>query len=107
MDTYSIIACIALAVILLIIIPGYLAATRQWSRLHAYALELILKAEQTIQGSKQGQERFEQVMAWLYETVIPKSLKFLFPQTLVRKKLQEWFESVKSYLEHYDRKEAV
>ncbi len=99
MDTYSIIVLCITGGVLLVGAPLYFAITRQWDRLRAYALELIVRAEATIKGSKKGQERFEWCVTWLYETVIPKPFKFLFPEMLVRKKLQEWFDHLKDYLE--------
>lgn len=77
----------------------YLAVSRKWAQLRALACKLILQAEKTITGTKVGQERFEMVFAKVY-SLIPSWLQFFFPQTLVREKLQEWFNDIKDYLDN-------
>lgn len=75
----------------------YLMVNRKWEQLRAMAYWLILQAEKVITGTKRGQERFEAVFEQLY-SLVPAWLRFFFPETLVREKLQEWFNHLKDYL---------
>lgn len=76
-----------------------LAINHKWQQLRTTAYKLMLQAESVITGTKRGQERFEVVFAQLY-SLIPAWLRFFFPETLVRQKLQEWYDTVKDYFDN-------
>lgn len=84
--------------IVCIIYIAYLVIKHRWIKLREIAYKLIRQAEITITGTKKGQERFEQVISQLY-IIIPPWLRFFVSQTLLEKKLQEWFELIKDSLD--------
>ena len=83
-----------------LIYAGILAWQKKWDQLRANAYHLMLQAEAVITGTKRGQERFEQVFIALYD-MIPAWLRFWFPETLVREKLQDWYNNtLKDFLDN-------
>lgn len=76
----------------------YLAVNKKWEQLRAMGYRLILQAEKAITGTKKGRERFEYVLKQLY-TLIPGWLQFFISEESLREKLQEWYESIKDYME--------
>lgn len=76
----------------------YLIVNKRWNRLRMIANKLMIQAEQTIVGTKKGQERFEQVLTQVY-LLIPAWIRVFFPKSLFEKKLQEWYELIKDSLD--------
>lgn len=76
-----------------------LAVKGKWAELRGIAYRLMLQAESAIRGTKRGQERFETVFTQVY-SLIPAWLRFWFPEDLVREKLQDWFNTIKDYLDN-------
>ncbi|ACL77560.1 hypothetical protein [Ruminiclostridium cellulolyticum] len=81
-----------------IIYIAYLIVKQRWRKLREIAYKLIRQAETTITGTKKGRERFEQVMTQLY-MIIPPWLRLFITQSLLEKKLQEWFDKIKDSLD--------
>ena len=77
----------------------YLAVNRKWDQLRGIAYRFILQAESVIRGTKKGQERFEFVIDRLY-SLIPGWLRFFISEESLREKLQEWFDTIKDYLDN-------
>lgn len=75
------------------------AARGKWETIRKISYKLILQAETTIAGTKRGQERFDQVLEQIY-ILIPAWIRFFAPKSLVKEKLQEWFNEVKDYLDN-------
>lgn len=78
---------------------GYLIINKKWDQLRGTAYWMILQAEDVIRGTKRGKERFETVLQQIY-SLIPAWLRFWFPETLVREKLQDWYNQIKDYLDN-------
>lgn len=76
----------------------YLAVNRRWEKLRELAYKMIRQAENIIVGTKKGQERFNLVFNRLYY-LIPAWLKFFIPKSLLKQKLQEWFDIIKDSLD--------
>ena len=77
---------------------GYLAFKRRWSKIRDLAYKFIRQAEETVIGTKMGQERFNIVLTQLYN-LIPAWLKFFIPRSLMEQKLQKWFDLIKDSLD--------
>jgi hypothetical protein len=84
--------------LMLIFYASYLAFNRRWDELRKIAFRLIRQAEKTITGTKMGRERFNHVLDQLYNT-LPAWVRFFVPKLTLERKLQEWFEEVKDYLD--------
>lgn len=59
---------------------------------------MIVQAEKIITETKVSKERFEFVFNRLY-SLIPAWLRFFFPETLVKEKMQEWYNDIKDWME--------
>lgn len=57
---------------------------------------LIAKAEEEFTGFKQGNEKFQAVVKWLYD-LIPNYLKPFFPQKFIEALIQNAFEQSAAY----------
>ncbi len=77
---------------------GYLLFNRRWDKIREKAYKLIRQAEETVIGTKMGQERFDIVLTQLYN-LIPAWLKFFIPRSFLEQKLQEWFDLIKDSLD--------
>ena len=76
----------------------YLIVKHRWTKLRELSYKLVRQAEQSIVGTKRGKERFTIVLDQLYN-MIPVWMRFFIPQSLLKKKLQEWFDLVKDSLD--------
>ena len=76
----------------------YLVINKKWKRLRMIANRLMLQAEQTIIGTKKGQERFEQVLTQVY-LLIPVWIRIFVSRSQFEKILQKWFELIKDSLD--------
>ncbi len=76
----------------------YFALKHRWADLRELAYKFIHQAEQAITGTKMGQERFNYVLAQLFN-MIPTWLRFFIPRSLLEQKLQEWFDLIKDSLD--------
>lgn len=81
-----------------VIYIGYLLVNRRWDKIRELAYNLIRQTEKTVTGSKMGQERFDLVINQLYN-LIPSWLRFFIPRSLLKQKLQEWFDLIKDSLD--------
>ncbi len=88
------VAIIALALVLDKII------NKKWDELRTAAYEFIKFAEETIVGYKKGNDRFNFVISKLYDKLIPNWLKVFFPEEVLRRKLQEYFNDIKDILDN-------
>ncbi len=77
----------------------YLVVNRKWKQFRSIAYRMILQAEKSITGTKKGQERFEFVFYKLYN-LIPGWLQFFVSEESLREKLQEWYDSIKDYMDN-------
>lgn len=90
-----------LVILLGIIFAGYiiyLAVTRQWTRLRELAYALMLQAERMM-ANCEGKKKFEAVFQKLYYDLIPPWLRLFVPPDDIRRKLQEWYDLAKDYLD--------
>jgi TRAP-type uncharacterized transport system fused permease subunit len=76
-----------------------LAIEGKWEQLRAMAFKLILLAEAAYTGSKRGQEKFAAVFDYIY-SLIPAWLKLFVSKDTAKKKLQEWYNEIKDYLDN-------
>lgn len=88
-----IVAALALAAYMV-----YLAVNRRWDKLRKLAYKMIRQAEDVIVGTKKGQERFNLVLDQLYG-IIPVWLRLFIPRSLLKEKLQQWFDLIKDGLD--------
>jgi hypothetical protein len=89
---------ITFILIFFVIIPMYLALNKKWDQLRAYALKMIVVAEDTIKGNKAGQEKFEFVLTTIYQTLVPWWARPFLTYDKVKNNLQKWFDEVKDAL---------
>jgi hypothetical protein len=89
-------AIVVVAMVMAYII--YLVINKRWNKLRMIANRLMLQAEQTIIGTKKGQERFEQVLTQVY-LLIPVWIRIFVSRSQFEKKLQQWFELIKDSLD--------
>lgn len=90
-----------LAIVVVALIVGYiiyLVINKRWKKLRMIANRLMLQAEQTIIGTKKGQERFEQVLTQVY-LLIPAWIRIFVSRSQFEKILQKWFELIKDSLD--------
>jgi hypothetical protein len=88
-------------ILISIIFVGYiifLIVNRKWTKIRKIAYKLIKQAEETIVGTKKGQERFEQVLTQVY-SLLPGWLRLFISCSLMEQKLQEWFDLIKDSLD--------
>ncbi len=76
----------------------YLTFNSRWDEIRELAYKLIRQAEETITGTRRGQERFNIVISELYK-LIPAWLRFFIPRSLLEQKLQKWFDLIKDSLD--------
>lgn len=76
----------------------HLILTKQWTKLRMQAYALMLSAEK-LYAEGEGNEKFEAVFQKLYFSLIPAWLRPFVTQDTMRKKLQEWYELAKDYLD--------
>lgn len=77
----------------------YLAITCQWEKLRGIAYALMLQAER-IFSDGEGKKKFEAVFNRLYYDLIPPWLRMFVPPESIRRKLQEWYDLAKDYLDN-------
>ena len=75
----------------------YFFVTKQWLLLKETAYALMLAAERDFKKN-QGAEKFEKVIAELYENHVPKWLKAFISMEQVKAKLQEWYDEARELL---------
>jgi Mg2+ and Co2+ transporter CorA len=76
----------------------YLAVTRQWEKLRGIAYALMLQAERVFSDGE-GKKKFDAVFDKLYLDLIPAWLRVFVPPDELRRKLQEWYDLAKDYLD--------
>lgn len=76
----------------------YLAITRQWTRLRELAYALMLQAER-LMANRDGKKKFEVVFNRFYD-LIPAWFRLFVPPDELRRKLQEWYDLAKDYLDN-------
>jgi hypothetical protein len=77
----------------------YLVVTKQWERLRGVAYALMLQAERVFSDGE-GKEKFEAVFERLYYDLIPPWLRLFVTPEGIKKKLQEWYDLAKDYLDN-------
>ena len=77
----------------------YLTISRQWTRLRELAYALMLQAER-IFSEGEGKEKFLAVYERLYIHLIPDWMRLFVTPTDMRRKLQEWYDLAKDYLDN-------
>lgn len=77
----------------------YLAITKQWDKLRGIAYALMLQVERTM-ANIEGKKKFEAVFQRLYYDLIPPWLRLFVPPDDIRRKLQEWYDLAKDYLDN-------
>ncbi len=76
----------------------HLILTKQWTKLREQAYALMLSAEK-LYGDDAGKEKFEAVFEKLYFVLIPAWLRPFVTEDIMRKKLQEWYDFAKDFLD--------
>jgi hypothetical protein len=84
----------------------HLILTKQWTKLREQAYALMLSAER-LYGDDAGKEKFEAVFQSLYFTLIPAWLRPFVTEDAMRKKLQEWYELAKDFLDDGEINESI
>jgi hypothetical protein len=77
----------------------YLMVSRQWSRLRELAYALMLQAER-LMSNIEGKKKFEAVFERFYYDLVPAWLRFFVPPDDIRRKLQQWYDLAKDYLDN-------
>lgn len=85
-----------LELVLYILLGGLALWFKTNSKLNNAVNGLIAKAEEEFTGFKQGNEKFQAVVNWLYE-LIPAFLKPFFPKKFVEALIQNAFEQSTAY----------
>lgn len=85
-----------LEILLYIVLGGLALWFKTNSKLNNAVNGLIAKAEEEFTGFKQGNEKFQAVVNWLYE-LIPAFLKSFFPKKFVEALIQNAFEQSAAY----------
>lgn len=85
-----------LEILLYILLGGFVLWFKTNSKLNNAVNGLIAKAEEEFTGFKQGNEKFQAVVNWLYE-LIPAFLKPFFPKPFVEALIQNAFEQSAAY----------
>lgn len=83
-------------VILYILLGGLALWFKTNGKLNKMVDSLIDKAEEEFTGFKQGNERFQAVVGWLYD-LIPSYLKGFFPQKFIEALVQNAFDQIASF----------
>lgn len=83
-------------VVLYILLGGLALWFKTYGKLNKMVAALIDKAEEEFTGFKQGNERFQAVVGWLYE-LIPTVLKPFFPQKFIEALVQNAFDQIASF----------
>ena len=83
-------------VVLYILLGGLTLWFKTNGKLNKMVGTLIDKAEEEFIGFKQGNERFQAVVGWLYE-LIPTVLKPFFPQKFIETLVQNAFDQIASF----------
>jgi hypothetical protein len=81
LEWYWIVLIVAVALIVIVLIFAN-------KKFRGFVLEAVCKAEEEIQGTKKGQERFAQVVSQI-RAIIPTKLQWLFTEARI-KKIIEW-----------------
>ena len=76
----------------------YLAITKQWAKLRGIAYALMLQAERVF-ADGEGKQKFDAVFDKLYYDLMPTWLRLFVPPDELRRKLQEWYDLAKDYLD--------
>lgn len=82
--------------VLYIILGGLALWFKTNSKINNAVNGLIAKAEEEFSGFKQGNEKFQAVVNWLYD-LIPNYLKPFFPQKFIEALIQNAFEQSAAY----------
>lgn len=85
-----------LELVLYILLGGLALWFKTNSKINNAVNGLIAKAEEEFVGFKQGNEKFQAVVKWLYD-LIPKYLKPFFPQKFIEALIQNAFEQSAAY----------
>lgn len=83
-------------VVLYIFLGGLAIWFKTNGKLNKAVDSLIDKAESEFTGFKQGNEKFEAVVGWLYD-LIPSVLKPFFPQKFIEVLVQNAFDQITSF----------
>ena len=83
-------------VIIYILLGGLAKWFQTNNKLNEAVNGLIVKAEEEFTGFKQGNERFQAVVGWLYD-LIPSYLKGFFPQKFIEALVQNAFDQIASF----------
>ena len=86
-----------LIVALFFVYVVYLLGTRQWTRLREIAYKIMLKAEKIFKTG-QGRKKFDYVFEQVYD-LVPAWLRLFVPEDTLRRKLQEWYNHAKDYVD--------
>ncbi len=82
--------------VLYILLGGLALWFKTNSKINNAVNGLIAKAEQEFTGFKQGNERFQAVVKWIYD-LIPNYLRPFFPQKFIEVLIQNAFEQSAAY----------
>ena len=82
--------------VLYILLGGLALWFKTNSKINNVVNGLIAKAEEEFTGFKQGNEKFQAVVKWLYD-LIPNYLKPFFPQKFIEALIQNAFEQSAAY----------
>lgn len=83
-------------IIIYILLGGLAKWFQTNNKLNEAVNGLIVKAEEEFTGFKQGNERFQAVVGWLYD-LIPSYLKGFFPQNFIEALVQNAFDQIASF----------
>lgn len=83
-------------VVLYILLGGLAIWFKTNGKLNKAVDALIDKAEEEFTGFKQGNEKFQAVVGWLYD-LIPAALKPFFPQKFIEALVQNAFDQITSF----------
>ena len=83
-------------IIIYILLGGLAKWFQTNNKLNEAVNGLIVKAEEEFTGFKQGNERFQAVVGWLYD-LIPTVLKPFFPQKFIEALVQNAFDQIASF----------
>jgi hypothetical protein len=75
----------------------FLIINKRWTALRQMTYDLIQKAEDTLQGSKRGKEKFEFVYNEIYN-LLPVWIRLFVPKSYLKIKLQKWYNEIKNDL---------
>ena len=83
-------------VVLYVLLGGLALWFKTNGKLNKMVDSLIDRAEEEFTGFKQGNERFQAVVGWLYD-LIPTVLKPFFPQKFIEALVQNTFDQIASF----------